>query len=133
VSVTGRDRRVPTAVDGIDETDVSQAILDAYHAKFVQALRSDVIVVGATGANPPVAKPTPVKPVPTPKVTLPVVPNPVIKPVPATETVTVYVTRTGKKYHRGYCSNLRSSRIPVSLRDAKARRYGPCSRCGPPR
>jgi thiazole biosynthesis enzyme len=34
-------------VDGIDETDVSQAILDAYHAKFVQALRSDVIVVGA--------------------------------------------------------------------------------------
>jgi len=34
-------------VDGIDETDVSQAILDAYHASFVQALRSDVIVVGA--------------------------------------------------------------------------------------
>ena len=34
-------------MDGIDETDVSQAILDAYHAKFVQALRRDVMVVGA--------------------------------------------------------------------------------------
>lgn len=30
-----------------EETDVSQAILDAYHAKFVNALRSDVIIVGA--------------------------------------------------------------------------------------
>jgi len=29
------------------ETDVSQAILDAYHAKCVNALRSDVIIVGA--------------------------------------------------------------------------------------
>jgi len=34
-------------VNRIEETDVSQAILDAYHAKFVRALRSDVIVVGA--------------------------------------------------------------------------------------
>ena len=32
---------------GFEETDVSQAILDAYHAKFVNALRSDVIIVGA--------------------------------------------------------------------------------------
>ncbi len=30
-----------------EETEVSQAILDAYHAKFAKALRSDVIVVGA--------------------------------------------------------------------------------------
>ena len=34
-------------MNGIDEANVSQAILEAYHAKFVQALRSDVIVVGA--------------------------------------------------------------------------------------
>jgi len=32
---------------GFEETDVSQAILNAYHAEFVQALRSDVVVVGA--------------------------------------------------------------------------------------
>jgi len=30
-----------------EETDVSQAILDAYHAKFGKALHSDVVIVGA--------------------------------------------------------------------------------------
>ena len=44
----------------------------------------------------------------------------------------VYVTRTGKKYHRGSCSSLRRSKIPISLAEAKER-YGPCGRCNPPR
>lgn len=48
-----------------------------------------------------------------------------------TSGVTVYVTRTGKKYHRGSCSYLRQSRIPMSLSEAKVQ-YGPCSRCRPP-
>jgi len=34
-------------MDGFEETDVSRAILDAYHTKFAKALRSDVIIVGA--------------------------------------------------------------------------------------
>ena len=34
-------------MDGFEETDVSKAILDAYHAKFVGTLRSDVVIVGA--------------------------------------------------------------------------------------
>lgn len=34
-------------MDVFEETDVSQAILDAYHAKFVAVLRSDVAIVGA--------------------------------------------------------------------------------------
>lgn len=51
---------------------------------------------------------------------------------PATENAetTVYVTRTGAKYHRSGCSYLKSS-IPVKLGEAK-QRYGPCSRCRPP-
>ncbi|MBT6143632.1 hypothetical protein HOH51_03930 [bacterium] len=49
-----------------------------------------------------------------------------------TQTVTVYVTRTGAKYHRGSCRYLRKSKIPISLADAK-RRYSPCSVCNPPR
>ena len=44
----------------------------------------------------------------------------------------VYVTRTGKKYHREGCSSLRRGKISVSLVEAKGR-YGPCSRCNPPR
>ena len=45
---------------------------------------------------------------------------------------TVYVTKTGKKYHRDGCSYLRRSKILISLADAK-KRYSPCSRCNPPR
>ena len=44
--------------------------------------------------------------------------------------VTVYVTRTGKKYHRDGCRYLRRSKIPMSLTAAK-QRYGPCSVCRP--
>lgn len=44
--------------------------------------------------------------------------------------VTVYVTRTGKKYHQAGCSYLRSS-TPMKLREAK-QRYEGCSKCKPP-
>lgn len=44
----------------------------------------------------------------------------------------IYVTRTGKKYHRAGCNSLRRSKIPISLAEAKER-YGPCGRCNPPR
>jgi hypothetical protein len=44
---------------------------------------------------------------------------------------TVYITRTGKKYHRAGCSSLSKSSIPISKSDAEARGYGPCSRCRP--
>jgi hypothetical protein len=45
--------------------------------------------------------------------------------------VTVYITRTGKKYHRLGCQYLRSSCIPVSLSTARLY-YTPCSVCRPP-
>ena len=48
------------------------------------------------------------------------------------QAATVYVTKTGKKYHRSSCSSLRRSKIPVSLEEAKVG-YGPCARCKPPR
>ena len=48
------------------------------------------------------------------------------------EDVSVYVTRTGKKYHLGSCSSLRRSKIEITLAEAK-QKYGACSRCNPPR
>ena len=48
------------------------------------------------------------------------------------QSLTVYVTRTGEKYHREGCQYLRRSRIPTSLGEAK-KRYGPCSVCRPPK
>jgi hypothetical protein len=46
---------------------------------------------------------------------------------------TVYITKTGTKYHRGSCSSLSKSKIPISLADAKAAGYEPCKNCDPPR
>lgn len=54
-------------------------------------------------------------------------PVPVARPQPPPEptpSVTVYVTRTGSKYHSGGCRYLRKSCIPMSLEDAK-KRYDP--------
>lgn len=67
--------------------------------------------------------------------TTPVRPRPVIKPEPKPDGdgVIVYVTKSGKKYHRSTCSSLRRSRIPMKLKDAKATGYTPCGRCKPAR
>ena len=46
------------------------------------------------------------------------------------EEQTVYITRTGKKYHGPNCSYLRRSKIPISLKEARAQGYTACSRCG---
>jgi micrococcal nuclease len=46
--------------------------------------------------------------------------------------IIVYITKTGSKYHQGNCSYLSKSKIPISLKDAVARGYMPCSRCNPP-
>jgi micrococcal nuclease len=49
-----------------------------------------------------------------------------------TKQQTVYVTKTGKKYHTATCRYLAKSKIPISLKDAKANGYTPCSVCKPP-
>ena len=44
---------------------------------------------------------------------------------------TVYVTKTGKKYHNENCRSLSKSSYPISLSDAKAKGYDACSICKP--
>ena len=43
----------------------------------------------------------------------------------------VYVTRTGKKYHRANCPSLRKSMISMKRSEAEARGYMPCQICKP--
>lgn len=63
---------------------------------------------------------------------------PVVSQAPApqqqvqTKEQTVYITKTGKKYHTATCRCLSKSKIPISLKDAKARGYTACSVCNPP-
>lgn len=49
-----------------------------------------------------------------------------------TQSVTVYITRTGECYHRGSCYHLRQSKIATTLSQAKAIGYRACSHCSPP-
>jgi hypothetical protein len=46
-------------------------------------------------------------------------------------TITVYITKTGEKYHRDGCRYLSRSRIAMSLKEA-AKRFEPCKVCRPP-
>lgn len=45
---------------------------------------------------------------------------------------TVYITKTGNKYHRDGCRYLSESKIPISLEEAISSGYTPCNVCKPP-
>ncbi len=42
----------------------------------------------------------------------------------------VYVTRTGHRYHQGWCRYLRQSKIPMSRSKAIQAGFTPCRVCG---
>ena len=44
---------------------------------------------------------------------------------------TVYITKTGEKYHSGGCRDLKKSKIAIDITDARAQGYEPCSVCNP--
>ncbi|GAU78033.1 hypothetical protein [Fusibacter sp. 3D3] len=45
------------------------------------------------------------------------------------ETKTVYITRTGEKYHEGTCHHLSQSKIAIDLNEAQARGIEACKNC----
>jgi hypothetical protein len=62
-------------------------------------------------------------------------PAPLVNTTPTkskSQSITVYRTRTGKKYHMDGCRFLRQSQIAVSLKKAKSLGLGACSICDPP-
>jgi hypothetical protein len=60
------------------------------------------------------------------------IPSSAAQPVSTAEqSQTVYVTRTGSKYHRAGCRYLSKSAIATTLKEAAAA-YSPCSVCKPP-
>lgn len=67
-----------------------------------------------------------------PEVPSPAAPDPApAEPTPSpAQSETVYITQTGKKYHRAGCRHLQKSQIPISLDDAKAKGYTACKSCG---
>ena len=90
----------------------------------------------------PTAQPAP-EPEPTPEPDPAPVPDPDPAPEPEPEPeptpdpgpdmgMTVYITKTGEKYHLSWCTSLRRSKIAITLGNAIARGYEPCKICNPP-
>jgi len=73
----------------------------------------------------PAAPPVAVQPVAPPRAVI--APPPAVAP----RVATVYLTRTGSKYHAAGCRYLSRSMIPTTLDQARAQGYGPCSVCNP--
>lgn len=48
-----------------------------------------------------------------------------------TKDVSVYITRTGEKYHRGTCKYLRQSKISIGKKEAVRIGYSACKVCKP--
>jgi hypothetical protein len=46
--------------------------------------------------------------------------------------ITVYITKSGEKYHRDGCRYLSRSKIATTLKEAISNGYGACSVCKPP-
>lgn len=46
-----------------------------------------------------------------------------------TNSAIVYVTQTGKKYHKSGCSYLKKSKIQKTLSEVQSQGYTPCSKC----
>lgn len=54
-----------------------------------------------------------------------------VEQLPPSESYTVYITKTGDKYHTSTCSYLKNSKISISKDSAIAQGYTACSRCKP--
>jgi competence protein ComEC len=55
----------------------------------------------------------------------------VIKPSIRHNGATVYVTKSGKKFHRENCTALSKSKIPLLFEEASEKGYTPCGICNP--
>lgn len=86
-----------------------------------------------TTISTPTSTPTTVTATSTPTVTsTPLTISATPTPTLSSDSSIVYITKTGEKYHKSGCRYLARSKIPISLSNAKARGYTPCSVCNPP-
>ena len=99
-----------------------------------------IIPETVNSTNPQTTSPLTVNSTPSVTQETKVTPKPVVPevktestPKQTTQSITVYGTRTGKKYHLDGCRSLSKSRIPMNLSDAKASGLTACGVCNPPK
>lgn len=81
-----------------------------------------------TPTTAPTQEPTPI---PTPVPTAPSAANNSAEASSNTnKTTTVYIGKTGTKYHKQSCSTLKGKGIPISIEEAREQGRQPCKVCG---
>lgn len=101
-----------------NEPDIAKQFAARFNAMWNDALRFTPLRAAKPDVRPtaPAVRPT----------------APAVRPTaPRSSDVTVYVTKTGKKYHRAGCQYLRLSSRPMKRKDAIRAGYGACSVCNP--
>lgn len=107
---------------------------DWYKVRINDRLEGYMLGEYVAKGEPPKSKPAPAKtesptkeaPVKTEK---PIKETPVRTEKPVTKSATVYITKTGEKYHEDGCRYLRKSQIAISLSEAQSRGFTACSVC----
>ncbi|NLM20569.1 MAG: MBL fold metallo-hydrolase [Peptococcaceae bacterium] len=110
----------------IFRTDINGTIIATSNGSEVSFNTQPTAVKATTPNSAPKTTPAPTSPSQTKPET----------PPPASvgdENITVYKTKTGKKYHVDGCGSLSRSKIEITLKKAKEQGLGFCSRCNPPR
>jgi hypothetical protein len=88
--------------------------------------------IAPTATIAPTSTPIPtLSPTPSPTPTIAPLPTTIIQNSQDDKSITVYVTKTGSKYHRSGCRYLSRSQISISLSETK-KYYSPYSVCDPP-
>jgi phosphatidylserine/phosphatidylglycerophosphate/cardiolipin synthase-like enzyme len=107
-----------------DVPDITRQYMENYQ---LHQAHSEEYVRPQTAPRAPQEAAAPVPPAPPPAA-----PSAAQAPAPSgADNITVYVTKSGTKYHREGCQHLRTGGTPIKLSEARAR-YGPCSRCKAP-
>lgn len=97
------------------------------------------LVLSVALAGPVVASWANVSPATGPAVVRESATTPVLAPAapatmqPMSSSTKVYITKTGKKYHRAGCRYLKKSKIKKTLGWVKSHHYTPCKVCKPPK
>ena len=113
------------------ETGYSAGYSAGYEKQDAEAAQARAAYLAALEARVPETLPAQ-EPEETAEAPLPTEPEEAPLSAPEESAAEVYITVSGKKYHRGSCAFLKKSKIGITLQDAKSRGYTPCSKCKPP-
>lgn len=112
-------------------TDESGTIVITTDGKTLSVNATPTAALAAPTTTVATTAPAAIAPTTAPATTAPATTAPTTTAAPAPQGNVVYITKTGKRYHRGTCSSLSNSKIESTVELAIARGLTPCKTCKP--